>query len=120
MSIPNVNLTYISPGGVTSGSPGILAFGGQSCLELSYIGTATFVGDAGNSVSAILNFIDGTNTLPWTPTAVTAEITNTNTANLQLLAVTSVTGINATACTVNFTQALGSTKIATILFQIFK
>lgn len=68
MAITAQNLSYLTSAPVANGS-GVLAFGGSSVQELSYIGTATFTGD-GATTTATLNYIDGTATLPFTPSAV--------------------------------------------------
>lgn len=71
MAITAQNASYRGQGPVGGGST-ILAFGGSSMQELAYIGTATFTGDGATS-TATLNYIDGTNTLSFTPTAVLAQ-----------------------------------------------
>jgi len=80
MSITAQNLSYLTSAPVAGGST-VLAFGGSSQQEYSYIGTATFTGD-GSTTSAVLNYVNGTgNGLGFTPSAVIAVRTGGNAAN---------------------------------------
>lgn len=94
MSISNANAVYLTSAPVASGST-ILAFGGSSLLEFSYAATVTFTGD-GSSTSAIMNLIDGTNALGWTPTAVMASRTGGNAASSIVAYANAVTNSQAT------------------------
>ena len=116
MSVNAANVAFFGQGPVASGST-ILAFGGSSNLELSYIGTAACIGDA-SSTSFFVNFIDGTNALAWTPSAVLAFRSGGNATNT--IYVQSTNAISNTQCTVNFSAAPGSNATATILVMVFK
>lgn len=116
MAVNPSNAVYFGQGPVAGGS-GILAFGGSSMQELSYIGTATFTGD-GAATSFFLQWIDGTNALPFTPTGVIAFRTGGNTTATQ--SVVSVNAISNTQCTVNFSAAPGNGNTALVAFIALK
>lgn len=79
MSILTANVAYLTSAPVAGGG-NILAFGGSSCLEWSYLGTVTFQSD-GSNTAPVINFIDGTNALPFTPSAVQIVRYGGNAAN---------------------------------------
>jgi len=112
LSITAANVTYLTSAPVAGGST-ILAFGGSSLVELSYIGTATFTGD-GAATTATLNFIDGTNALGWVPSAVLIQRTGGNAASSIVSYASTTTN---TGCTVNFSAAPGNN--ASISFVAF-
>lgn len=116
MSVNAVNLSYFGSAPVAGGS-GIVAFGGSSMLELSYIGLANCVGD--NSATAFfINFLDGTNALPWTPSAVIAFRSGGNATNT--ITALSTNAISNTQCTVNFSAAPGTNATATVAVIVLK
>lgn len=115
MSITASNVSYLTSAPVASGS-GILAFGGSSLLEFSYVGTVTFTGD-GATTSATINWIDGTNTLPWTPSACILSRTGGNAAS-SIVAYVSATS-NSTG-TVTFSAAPGNNAAASYAVVILK
>ena len=115
MSIPAQNVSYLTSAPVAAGS-GILAFGGSSIVELSYIGTATFVLDS-SAVAGVLNFIDGSNALPWTPSACFVQRIGGNAANT----VTCYANVaNNVAATVNFSGADSNTHTYIVAAFILK
>lgn len=117
MSVNPSNVAYISSAAPVPGGSGILAFGGSSNQELSYIGTAACIGD--NSATAFfVQFIDGTNALPFTPTAVVAFRSGGNATNT--VSVLSTNAISNTQCTVNFSAAPGTNATATVALLILK
>lgn len=113
MSI-SATTTYSGQAPVAGGSA-TLAFGGSSMLEVAYIGKIDFVLD-GSATSATINWIDGTNVLPFTPVAV-MQSRNGGNATVTVVNIVSIT--NATA-TVNFSGAGSNTQTLTLAFQILK
>ena len=101
MAIAAANATYTTNGPTASGQ--IMVAGGSASVELAYIYTATVTLD-GATTSFTLNFIDGTATLPFTPTAVTADIVGGTqpAAAVQGVAVDTIT---ATGCTIRLSAA---------------
>lgn len=75
MAITTSNPTYVTQGPTASGQ--ILASGPSGMAELAYIGVSTLTLD-GAATTAVINFIDGTATLPFTPTAVFAKAVGGN------------------------------------------
>ena len=112
MTVAAQNIAYSTSAPVAGGS-GILAFGGSSLTEFSYVGNVTFTGDNSN-VAPVINFIDGTNALPWTPVSCVLVRTGGNAAN-SIVAYASVTNNVAATCT--FSAAPGSN--STISFAVF-
>lgn len=118
MAIPTVNATYVGsqPPQFTGQ---ILAFGPGGQAELAYIGTATFVGDGATTV-ATLNLIDGTNVLPFTPSAIivsrAGKTADTAAATISCFA----TGVTATTATISFSAAPANAATFTVAFMILK
>jgi hypothetical protein len=115
MAITAVNASYFNQGPVASGQ--ILADGGSKA-ELVYVFLATAILD-GSSTSFTLNFIDGTNTLPFTPRGVTIAITGGTQAGVTVPAVL-VSAITNTGCTVNLSGAGTSANTLTFAGFILK
>jgi hypothetical protein len=105
MTITAQNLSYLQQGPVASGQQ--IAPSQLEQLELSFLGTVTFTGDAGGSTTAVLNYIDGTNALTFTPRGVIFVRTGgTAAATITGYAVDGAnSGVSATA---TFSAALGS------------
>jgi hypothetical protein len=116
MSITAINGTYFGQGPVAGGST-ILAFGGSSNQELAYIGTASPVLD-GTLTAAVVNFIDGTNALSFTPSAVLCARSGGNAATTT--GINSVSAINNIAFTVNFSAAGSAGNLLGLVFMVFK
>ena len=112
MAITAQNISYSTSAPVAAGS-GILAFGGSSQLEFSYVGTATFTGD-GSTTNAIMNFIDGSNALPWTPVSCVVVRTGGNAA---ATIVSYANVLNNIAANVIFSAAPGNN--ASISYAVF-
>lgn len=116
MSINAQNLTYFGQGPVAAGST-ILAFGGSSMQELSYMGTVTFTGD-GSATSAVINYTNGTaNGLGFTPSAVSVVRVGGNAAN----SIVMYAADNAdNTAVVTFSAAPGnnaSVKLAVVIYK---
>lgn len=116
MSIVGSNAVYFGQGPVAGGST-ILAFGGTSNQELSYMGTANLVGDNSSTVFFI-NWIDGTNALSFIPTAVVATRQAGNATST--IAVLAISAISNTQCSVTLSAAPGTNATATVAFICFK
>lgn len=116
MSITAVNATYLGSGPIAGGS-GILAFGGSSNQELSYIGTATIVLD-GSAVIGVLNFLDGTNALPFTPTGIIATRIGGNVTNS--VVVTMAKPLNNVAAEIHFSAAGSNANTLQVAYIILK
>lgn len=116
MAIATVSASYIGTGPTASGQ--ILALGPGGLKELAYIGTATFTGD-GASTTATLNYIDGTASLPFTPSAILAVRSGgAATASVSVVSCADAANGNKTA-TVTFSAAPNAATIQ-VLFLIFR
>lgn len=116
MTISAVNATWQGAAPVAGGST-TLGLGGTSCQELAYIGTGTSVLD-GSLTSAVVNFLDGTNTLSFTPSAVLVTRTGGNAT--ATVAVSGASTINNVGFTVSFTAADSNGKTIQYVFFALK
>lgn len=107
-------MSYLTGTPVAGGST-VLAFGGSSCQELSYVGTASFVGDGSNTASTI-NYIDGTNALSFTPSAVMAVRVGGNAA-ASIVAYAADNADNGKTATITFSAAPANN--ATVKYAVF-
>lgn len=117
MAIATVSASYVgSQAPQFTGQ--VLASGPGSAAEFAYIGFATFTGDAASS-TATLNYIDGTQALPFTPSAIIAcRVGGAATATIGVVSVVDAANANKTA-TVQFTGTVNAATI-TIAFIILK
>lgn len=113
MSIANSNLTYFGNGPVAGGSNVVLFKPGA---QGAYIGTVTITGD-GSATSAVVNFIDGSNVLPFTPTSVSVVRTGGNAANSIVMYASSS---NTTAAVVTFSAAPGNLATVTLAVTVYQ
>lgn len=116
MAVAAQNATYLTQGPAATGQ--IIANNEKSSTELALVGTATFTLD-GATTSATLNFIDGTQTLPFTPSAVLATVVGGNQGATAVVTVTTDT-ITNTGCTVRFSAAGTAAKTLQIAFIVLK
>lgn len=116
MSIAAVNVSYVGAAPVAGGS-GILAFGGSSNQEFSYLGTVTITHD-NSTVIGVINWLDGTNALPFTPTGVIATRVGGNAANS--VAVTMAKPLNNVAGEIHFSAAGANGLTTTIAILVLK
>lgn len=99
---------YLTQGPVAGASAQQFGPSQLSDLEVALIATATFTGD-GSTTSATLNYVDGTATLSFTPSAIfCARIGGNDTAAGIPYAVDNAD--SGKSCTVNFTVAIANTK----------
>ena len=117
MAITAQNATYLNQGPTASGQ--VLVNNELSALETAFIGTATFTLD-GSLTSATLNFIDGTKTLSFTPTAVTAQVIGGTQNAASVIAVQSVLVTDNTKAVVYFSGAGTNANTVKIIFSIIK
>ena len=117
MSIPAVNGTYLLTGPTASNQ--VLAPNELSALQTAYMGTATFVLD-GSATHATLNFIDGTKTLSFTPSAVSAQVIGGTQNAASVVGVQSVLVTDNTKAEVYFSGAGTNTNTVKILFSIVR
>lgn len=110
MAISAVNASYRTQGPTASGQ--ILADNSASSSEVALVFTGTAILD-GSTTTFTLNFIDGTKTLSFTPTAVLLTITGGTQAAATVAAV-NVSAITNTGCTVNIGGA--GTSLNTLTF----
>lgn len=118
MAITAQNASYLGSAPVAGGSTTV-AFGGSSMLELAYIGKATFTGD-GATTTATLNYLDGTNTLFFTPSAVFAVRSGGSAASTISVASVADNADSGKTAAVNFSAAPANAATVTVVFFIMK
>lgn len=116
MAITSQNASYRTSGPTVSGQ--VIAGNANSETELALVGTATFTGD-GSSTSATLNYIDGTNTLDFTPTAVLASRSG-GTAAETVSAFVNDNANGGLSATVEFSAAPAAAATVQIAFVVLK
>ena len=95
-----------------------LAVGGSDMLELAYRGFVTFTLD-GATTSATINWIDGTATLGFTPTAVRVSVVGGTQPAAAQVQVQPTAFTNQT-CTVGLSAAGTNANTLKLLVEVFK
>jgi hypothetical protein len=113
MAITAPNAVYKTQGPTASGQ--VLAGSGLSEAEVALVYTATVILD-GSTTSFTLNFIDGTKTLSFVPSAVTADVVGGTQVASSVVNVSTTTPTN-TGVTVNLSAA--GTNLNTIVIAGF-
>lgn len=111
------NMTSIVPGGPSMGTGGTYAWGPGDSLSPAFVGQATLATDG--SQTATLNFIDGTNAIPFVPSAVRLSRVGGNETN-NTIPVVSSTAFNNVAVSFNFSAATTASKTVIILAELYK
>lgn len=119
MAINAANMVSIVPGGPAMSTAGAYAFGPGDVLEPGFVGQATFTGD-GAATTTTLNFIDGTNAIPFTPTGVRISKIGGNDTNNGIPVYNSSTALNNVAVGIVFSAAPASGKTVLILAELYK
>lgn len=110
-----------SPGSPTALTPGgAPAFSFGSVQEPFAQGTVTFTGD-GATTAAVVNWIDGVQTLPFTPSAVLAFIVGgTDTVGVLRAAGGTVSAVTNVSATVNYSTAVANTATSKLIVIAYK
>lgn len=134
MAITGTSLVYLPTGGPQlNASPatttaGTLVTGPGDVQQPAFTCTYTFIGD-GSITTIPVKWIDGTKTIPFTPTAVLAfgipALSGTADATGVLQAEGSnaaprVTSISNTSCNVIYSTAVANTSTASVLLVVYK
>lgn len=114
MAIATVNLSYLGVGPTKSSQ--IVAQRNAAGKRILH-GYATFTGD-GSATSATLNWIDGTETLPFTPTA--AHISRCGGTATATIAMGELEITDATSGVVNFASAPGNAATVKVCVTLFE
>lgn len=119
MAITAQNMTSIVTGGPAMGTAGTYAFGPGDTLSPSFVGQVTFTGD-GATTAAALNFIDGTNAIPFIPQAVRISKVGGNDTNNGVPLLNTSTALNNVGVSVVWSAAVASGKTCVILAELYK
>jgi hypothetical protein len=118
MAVPSVNATSLV--GPNLGTGGAYALGPGDAQEPAWVGQGTFTGD-GSVTTSNLNFIDGTNAIPFTPTGVrVSKIGGNDTAVNAIPLVNTTAALNNVAVAINWNVAIASGKTQIILVELYK
>lgn len=101
----SANLSPLPSGAPTLGPSGAPASGPGDAQEPFVCGTFTVTNTG--TASDVINWIDGTLTIPFTPTGVIA-MRNGGTATTVNQGIANVTAISSTSVTLNYPAALGA------------
>lgn len=119
MAVPSVNMTSIVSGGPNMATGGAYAFGPGDQQAPAFVGQATFTGDA-TVVFSNLNFIDGVNAIPFTPSAIRISKVGGNDTALGIPFLNTTPALNNVACTVQWSVAIAAGKTQVILAELYK
>lgn len=119
MAINAVNMTSIVSGGPNMSTAGGYVLGPGDLQEPAFVGQALFTGD-GAATTTTLNFIDGTNAIPFTPTGVRISKVGGNDTNNGIPVYNSSTALNNIAVGIVFSAAPASGKTVLILAELYK
>jgi hypothetical protein len=111
------NMTSIVAGGPNIGTGGAYALGPGDAQEPAFVGQATLAVDG--SQTGTLNFIDGTNAIPFIPSGVRLSRVGGNETN-NTIPVVSSTALNNISVAFNFSAATTAGKTVVILAELYK
>ena len=122
-------VTTILPTGAPSLTPaGVIAFGPGDVQEPAFVGTNSVIGD-GSATTVTVNWIDGTQTIPFTPKAVLVFGIPALTGTADATGVLRTEGSNANPRVANvsntsfqyiYTTAPANTSTASVLFVVYR
>lgn len=119
MAISAANMSSIVSGGPAMSTAGTYAFGPGDALEPSFVGQSLVTGDGANTAVNI-NFIDGTNAIPFTPTGVRLSKIGGNDTNNGIPTCNTGTALNNVAVTAIFSAAPANGKTVLVLVELYK
>src|SRR5258708_7603880 len=118
MAVPSQNMTALV--GPNMGTGGAYASGPGDAQEPAFVGQATFTGD-GSVTASNLNFIDGTNAIPFIPTGIrVSKIGGNDTAVNAIPLLNTNAALNNVAAAINWNVAIASGKTQVILLELYK
>jgi|SRR6266436_2529637 len=117
MAVPSVNATALV--GPNLGTGGAYAQGPGDAQEPAWVGVGTFTGDA-SVVFSNLNYIDGTNAIPFIPTGVRISKIGGNDTALGIPFLNTSAALNNVAATVQWSIAVAAGKTQVILMELYK
>lgn len=119
MAISAANLTSIVSGGPNLGLAGTYVYSPGDAQEPGFTGQSLVTGDGANTSIAV-NFIDGTNAIPFVPTGVRISKVGGNDTNNGIPMVNTSTALNNVGVSVVFSAAPANGKTALLLVELYK
>lgn len=117
MALTAANMTSLV--GPNLSTAGAYVQGPGDAQEPAFVGQSLFTGD-GAAVTATLNFIDGTNAIPFVPTAVRVSKVGGNDTNNGIPTINTGAALNNVAVGVVFSAAPASGKTVLVLAELYK
>ena len=118
--------SVLPAGAPALGPAGNIVFGPGDVQEPAFVGTVTFTGD-GATTAAVVNWIDGTQTLPFTPSAVLVFLAPGGSDTAGILKAEGnatnpprVSSITNVSCTINYSTAIANTSTSKLLLVVYK
>lgn len=119
MAVPSQNAVSVVSGGPNLGTGGVYVQGAGDIQAPAFVGVGTFTGD-GSIATSNLNFIDGTNAIPFTPSYVRISKVGGNDTNNGVPLLNTSVALNNIAASVVWTVAPASAKTCVILAELYK
>lgn len=119
MSISAANMSSIVSGAASIGVAGQYAFGPGDVQEPAFVGQSLVTGDGANTAVTI-NFIDGTNAIPFVPTGCRLSKIGGNDTNNGIPVYNSSTALNNVAVGAIFSAAPANAKTVLVLVELYK
>jgi hypothetical protein len=119
MAVPSQNMTSVVSGGPNMSLAGGYVFGPGDVQAPAFVGVGTFTGD-GTIATSNLNFIDGTNAIPFVPSYVRISKVGGNDTNAGLPLLNTSAALNNVAVSVIWSIAPASGKTSVILAELYK
>jgi hypothetical protein len=120
MAITAQTPSILPAGAPALGPAGTVVFGPGDVQEPAFVATVTFTGD-GATTAAVVNWIDGTASIPFTPSAVIASIIGgTDTVGVLRAAGGTMSAVGAVTATVNYSVAVANAATSKLLLVAYK
>src|SRR2546422_2716033 len=120
MAVPSQNMVSVVSGGPALAVGGAYAIGPGDQQSPAFIGIGTFTGD-GSVTASNLNFIDGTNAIPFIPSGIrVSKIGGNDTAVNAIPLLNTNVALNNVAAAINWNVAIASGKTQVILAELYK
>lgn len=113
------NMVNVLSGGPNMATGGAYAVGPGGSQEPSFVGIATYATGAGGTADTI-NFIDGTNAIPFIPSAVRVSRVGGNDTNNGIPVLNTSTALNNVAVGIIWSIGTVASKSVSVLLELYK
>jgi len=112
------NMVNVLSSGPNMGTGGAYAFGPGDAQEPAFVGQATYTSAA--ATSDTINFIDGTNTIPFTPSFVRVSKVGGNDTNAGIPVLNTSAALNNVGVGIIWSIAPTTGKNVSVLVELYK